>query len=75
MLYWCFFAPTVQGGDTLYQKNQRKDEEHWPLVFCLSDGSHLFLPYTQLKAIFEMAWKDIMLILTSTLTDNERSSN
>jgi hypothetical protein len=40
----------VQGGDTLYQKNQRKDEEHWTLVFCLSDGSHLFLPYTQLKA-------------------------
>ena len=50
ILYWCFFAPTVQGGDTLYQKNQRKDEEHWMLVFCLSDGSHLFVPYAQLKA-------------------------
>ena len=40
----------MQGGDTLYQKNQRKDEEHWTLVFHLSDGSHLFVPYTQLKA-------------------------
>ena len=49
-VYWCFFVPTVQGGDTLYQKNWRKDKEHWALVFCLSDGSNLFMPYTQLKA-------------------------
>ena len=40
----------MQGGDTLYQKNQRKDEEHLTLVFCLSDGSHLFKTYTQVKA-------------------------
>ena len=40
----------MQGGDTVYQKNQRKDEEHRTLGFCLSDGCHLFVPYTQLKA-------------------------
>lgn len=40
----------MQGADTLYQKNWRKDKECWTLIFCLSDGSNLFVLYTQLKA-------------------------
>ena len=47
--YVCFFAPTPQGVDALYLKNQRKDKEPWKLVFSLSDESNHFESHTLLK--------------------------
>ena len=48
ILYGCFFAPTVQGGDTLHEKNQRKEEEHWTLVLSFRWEPPL-RAYTQLR--------------------------
>ena len=64
--YVCFFAPTPQGVDALYLKNQRKDKEPWKLVFSLSDESNLCESHTQLKTdTFGMHTEELEEVLPS----------